>query len=417
MPRASLAGKRIAIFTGAYNHIADGSSLTLNRLVAHLEHLQAHVQIFAPTIDNPPINHVGTLVPVPSFPFPGRPDYPVSRGLPRSIYRQVAAFNPMMIHIASPDLLGRRGVRLGRQWGIPVVASCHTHFTSYLKYYNLSFAEGFVWWYLRWFYGHCRHIYVPSEAMASVLRSHGITEGLRLWQRGVDTSLFHPGRRSQAWRGSQGIGEQEVVIAFVGRLVWEKGLAVFAEVLEVLRARGIPHRSLIVGEGPIEATLRKRLPETTFTGYLRGEALARAYASSDVFLFPSETETFGNVTLEAMASGLPTVCADALGSRSLVVPDQTGYLAVPGVVTSFAECVERLVLDAGLRRRMGGEALRRAQGYNWDAVLDRIAGYYQDILCSPRITVSEAEGDGMASSDLAFSEPVLVPTSNEPVTG
>lgn len=371
---------RIALFTGAYNHIADGVSLTLNRLVSYLERTGAEVLVFAPTVENPSVEHAGTLVPIPSISAPGRSEYRVALGLPRSARRKLAEFQPTLFHIATPDILGNQALRLARKWGVPAVASYHTHFSSYLKYYGFEELEGFLWKYLRRFYRQCEHVYVPSHSMAAVLRAHEITKGLRLWQRGVNTTLFNPERRSMAWRRTLDVHEDEVLITFVGRLVWEKGLGVYADVIESLLKQGIPHRSMVVGDGPARAELSERLPETIFTGHLASEALARAYASSDVFLFPSDTETFGNVTLEAMACGLPAVCADATGSSSLVRHGASGFLAPAGDADVFNDYVSRLATDAGLRFTMGENAVLLAQQYEWDTVLARIVGYYEEIL-------------------------------------
>lgn len=386
---ASLTPKRIALFTGAYNHIADGVSRTLNRLVEHLEGQDAEVRVFAPTVEDPPVDHAGTLLPVPSFALPGRSDYRVSRGLTRALRAELRAFDPTLFHIATPDYLGLEALLLGRRWKIPVVASYHTHFSSYARYYRLTLLERPIWWYLRWFYSKCQHVYVPSESMAEVLREHGIDRGLRLWQRGVDTTLFDPAQRSVAWRHRLGIGDDDVVVAFVSRLVVEKGLDVFIDVIERLRARGVPHRSLIVGDGPVREELAARLPDARFTGHLEGDDLARAYASSDVFLFPSDTETFGNVTLEAMASGLPAVCADATGSRSLVEHGTTGLLAPAGDAEAFTEHVARLVTDHGVRRAMAARARERALSFAWDAVLARLNRYYDDVLNPGRVVVAK----------------------------
>jgi glycosyltransferase involved in cell wall biosynthesis len=377
--RPEQATLRIALFTGAYNHIADGVSLTLNRLVAHLESTGARVLVFAPTIEDPPIEHAGTLVSAPSIQVPGRPEYRLTLRLPRSARERLEAFRPTLVHIATPDRLGLAARRWALKHDIPLVSSYHTHFSSYLKYYNLSLLEGALWAYLRWFYRACRQIYVPTPSMAGVLREHGITEGLLPWPRGVDTDRFNPQRRSYEWRRSLGIADDEVVLTFISRLVWEKGPDVFAAVVAALTERGIPHRSLIVGDGPARADLEERLPRTIFTGYLSGGDLARAYASADVFLFPSETETFGNVTLEAMASGLPTICAEATGSMTLVQHGETGFLAPPRQLEAFLGFAEQLITDAGRREQMGTVACEHAQSYAWPALLDRLMGYYHDV--------------------------------------
>ncbi len=372
--------KRIALFSGAYNHIADGVTLTLNRLVSYLIDTGNDVRVFAPTVDQPAISHAGTLIPTPSLPIPGRPEYMLSTGLSRRIRDEIRAFNPTIFHIATPDLAGYKALKFGIKRGAPVVASYHTHFTSYLKYYKLQRLQPVVWNYLRWFYSHCEEIYVPSASMADVLRGQGIRENLHLWQRGVDTHLFNPARRSLEWRRALGINDDEVVIAFISRLVWEKGLDVYAEVIESLTRKGIPHRSVIVGDGPARTELETRLKDTLFLGYQRGQELATSYASSDLFLFPSETETFGNVTLEAMASGIPAVCADATGSRSLIRDGVSGFLATPRDTPSFLHYVERLVLDESLRRNMGQLANKHAQDYAWPVIMARIDSYYDRVL-------------------------------------
>ncbi|NNE34746.1 MAG: glycosyltransferase family 1 protein [Rhodothermales bacterium] len=370
---------RVALFTGAYNHIADGVSLTLNRLVDFLERQGVQVMVFAPTVESPAIEHNGTLNAAPSISMPGRPEYRISLGLSRANRRALDDFAPTFLHIATPDLLGRAALSYGLRRGLPVVSSYHTHFSSYLKYYRMTVLEGPAWRYLRWFYGHCKHIYVPSASMADVLRTHGISERLMYWPRGVDTTRFNPAMRSLEWRRSLGIGDDEVVVSLISRLVWEKGLDVFVDVIDRLKDIGVSHRVMLVGDGPARPELEEQLPNAIFTGFLADDDLARAYASSDVFLFPSQTETFGNVTLEAMASGVPTVCADATGSNALVEHGVTGFLAPPDSVDAYFESVHELITNAKLRNAMSLAAHDRAKEYAWDTVLNRMLCYYRDI--------------------------------------
>ncbi len=370
---------RIALFSGAYNHIADGVSLTLNRLVDFLGHKGAEVRVYAPTIPHPALQHAGTLVPVRSIQAPGRPDYRISLGLSGAAREDLTSFRPNLFHIATPDFLGLAALRRAARSGTAVVASYHTHFASYLDYYRLGALEAPTWKYLKWFYDQCAHVYVPTPSMLSVLKHHSVTSDLRLWPRGVESDHFNPARRSLEWRRSRGISDDEVVVAFVSRLVTEKGLDVVANVAKGLSASGIGHRMLIVGDGPERESLGRSIPEAIFEGHLRGDALAVAYASSDVFLFPSETETFGNVTLEAMSSGLPAVVANATGSNALVTHDVTGFLAQPRNSSGFLEHVTSLVRDPNLRIRMGNAARTSAEDYEWSRVLGQIAGYYEEL--------------------------------------
>ncbi len=373
--------KRIALFTGNYNHVADGVSRTLNRLVAYLGRQGIDVLVFGPSVDTPAVDHAGELVVVPSLPAPGRPEYRLTMAMSSEIRRKLDAFAPTIIHIATPDLLGLQARWYASKNEIPLVATYHTHFSSYLSYYGLSVMERTLWTYLRWFYKAFRHIYVPTDSMAEVLHRHGIDQGIEIWPRGVETDRFTPALRSPEWRKRQGLGDEDVVLTYVSRLVWEKAPDVFADVIQRLSDRHTNLRSMMVGDGPAREALAQRLNKTIFPGHLETDELATAYASSDIFLFPSDTETFGNVTLEAMASGLPAICANATGSRSLVLDGQTGYLVPPGDVKAFAQATESLLADPVLRRKMSEAAVARAAAFDWEAVLQKMVVYYDDTLC------------------------------------
>jgi glycosyltransferase involved in cell wall biosynthesis len=285
---------------------------------------------------------------------------------------------------------------------VPAVASFHTRFDSYLRYYELARLEKPAQRYLRHFYSGCEQVYVPSPSMATVLRDQGIATHLRMWGRGVDCALFSPARRDLNWRKSWGIQDQEVVISFCGRLVREKGLEIFAATLDRLIARGIQHRTMIIGDGPERDWLARRLPAAIFTGFLTGEGLARAYASSDLFFFPSITETFGIVTLEAMATALPVVCADSTGSSSLVAPGHTGFLVPPGNIEQFASCLATLATDPALRTRMGRAGRIEAGAHDWDSVMWNLVGHYREVLAGSAGQKNEARPLGLELRDRAL---------------
>ena len=367
---------RVALASGAYDHIADGVTRTLNRLVGDLVAHGVEVRVFAPTVAHPPVVAAGTLVPVPSVAIPGRPEYRFALGLWPRQRKMLAAWQPDLVHIATPDVTGVHLAAWARRRGVPSVATYHTHFPSYLAYYGLGRLDAVGWRYLRWFYGQIDRLLVPSASMRDVLREHDVPGSLGLWGRGVDTGVFSPARRSEAWRAANGIAADDVAVAYVGRVVVEKGLDVFAEMVERLAARGVAVRSLVVGEGPVRAALAARLPGTRFLGHLDAADLATAYASSDVFVFPSETETFGNVTLEAMASGVVPVVADATGSRSLVEDGVTGRLCPPRDASAFADAVAGLVFDAAARRRMAAAARASAERVSWPVVLAAMRAEY-----------------------------------------
>jgi glycosyltransferase involved in cell wall biosynthesis len=375
---------RVAIFTGNYNHIQDGVSLTLNRLVAYLESEGVPVIVFGPTVENPAIDHEGELVPVPSVPMPGRSEYRITVGFPESAQKRLREFDPTLIHLATPDVLGFRAMRWAQANNIQIVASYHTHFTSYLKYYNLDMLKLLGWKYLEWFYSQCKHIYVPSPSMAKELNEEGIDEGIRIWARGVNTDEFNPKFRDMKWRRSIGIEDSDKIVSFVSRLVWEKNLQTYVDTVKRLRQKFDNVQPMIVGDGPAKKELEHMLPETHFTGFITGDELSRAYASSDVFLFPSETETFGNVTLEAMSSGLPCVVADATGSRSLVESGVNGFLAPPRDTKEFARCVTKIIEDESMRENMGKAARQKALAYSWENVNKKLLENYREALREPR---------------------------------
>jgi glycosyltransferase involved in cell wall biosynthesis len=275
-------------------------------------------------------------------------------------------------------------MRWGQANNIQIVASYHTHFTSYLKYYNLDMLKMLGWKYLAWFYSQCKHIYVPSPSMADELNEEGIDEGIRIWARGVDTDQFNPEFRDMEWRRSAGFDDSDKVVTFVSRLVWEKNLQTFVDTIKRLQQTHSDIKPMIVGDGPAKKELEHMLPEAHFTGFVTGDELSRAYASSDVFLFPSETETFGNVTLEAMSSGLPCIVADATGSRSLVESGVNGFLAPPRDTKSFAECVAKITEDEDLAETMSKTARQKALAYSWENVNGKLLDNYREALNEPR---------------------------------
>jgi glycosyltransferase involved in cell wall biosynthesis len=212
--------------------------------------------------------------------------------------------------------------------------------------------------------------------MAQLLREQRMNYDVSIWSRGVDRDIFHPERRDLAWRRAQGIADHEVVVGFLGRLVMEKGLDVFSDTLDDLRRRNVAHRVLVVGEGPAREWFQARLPQAAFVGFQQGEGLARAVASMDVLFNPSVTETFGNVTLEAMACRLPVVAAAATGSQSLVDDHVSGRLIPPGAIHQFAEALKAYIEDPALRASNGLAGENRALDFSWDRINQDVADTY-----------------------------------------
>ena len=371
-----IADLRVALFSGNYNYVRDGANQALNRLVDYLLRQGAAVRVYAPEVDEPAFPPTGDLVGVPAVPIPTRSEYRVPLGLSRANREDLARFAPNVLHVSSPDPTGHAALKWAEERGLPRLASVHTRFETYLRYYKLAFAEPWIEGLIRRFYNRCDAIVAPSESMADVLRAQGMNGNIALWSRGVDREIFDPSRRDLEWRRSLGIADTDVAIGFLGRLVMEKGLDVFSDTVAALTVRGVPHKVLVVGEGPAGDWFRERLPGASFVGFQGGPDLARAVASMDLLLNPSVTETFGNVTLEAMASGIPVIAARATGSTSLVADGVTGVLVEPSDIAGFADAVAAYVADPALRHRHGAAGEARSREFSWDAINREVADIY-----------------------------------------
>ena len=359
---------RVALVSGNYNGVRDGANNALNRLVGYLLRQGVQVRVYSPTVEEPAFEPTGDLVSLPSVPIPLRPEYRLSLGLPPRVRRDLAEFAPNIVHISAPDISGHRAVSWARARGIPAVASVHTRFDTYLAYYHLQALEPLARGIMRRIYRRCDALLAPAESLAAVLRAQRMNRHIAIWTRGVDRQQFNPGRRDMEWRRSLGIADNELVVAFLGRIVMEKALDVFADTIDTLAARKVPHRALIIGEGPARPWFEEHMPAGIFVGHQVGDDLARALASADVFFNPSITEAFGNVTLESMACALPVLAALATGTTSIVRDGETGVLVDPGDVEAFADALEAYSRNPELRRRHGEAGLEYARSMDWDTI-------------------------------------------------
>lgn len=371
---------RIALFSGNYNYVRDGANQALNRLVEYLIRNGAAVRVYSPTTNTPAFEPQGELVSVPSWAIPGRGEYRFSKGLAPSIRKNLESFNPNIIHLSSPDVVAHRALSWARRRNIPCLASVHTRFETYPKYYNMAFLEPMLLAMLRRFYRRCDAIVAPAESMAQLLRDQRMNYDVGIWSRGVDRTVFNPGRRDDTWRRSMGITDDEPVIGFIGRLVMEKGLDVFSETIELLERRRVKHKVLVVGDGPARPWFEARLDKAAFVGFQQGSELGRAVASMDMLFNPSVTETFGNVTLEAMACGLPVVAAQATGSQSLVTEGVSGRLVRPGATSDYADALALYCSNAEVRHAHGSQGAARAEDFSWDSINSTLAETYLRII-------------------------------------
>lgn len=374
---------RVAFFSGNYNYVRDGANQAQNLLVGYLLDQGVKVRVYSPTTPTPAFEARGTVVDVPAIPMPGgRGEYKLGRGLPAAPRRDLEAFAPHLVHVSAPEFLGHAAVTWARAHGVPVVSAVHTRFETYFQYYGLKLVQPLIRAILRRFYNRADRVLVPTPSMAGVVRELGVTTPVSLWGRGVNHRRFHPDARSLEWRRALGIADDEVAIGFLGRLVLEKGLGVFAEVLARLEAMGVRHRVLVIGKGPARDWFASRVPQAAFAGFQSGDDLGRAVASMDVLFNPSVTETWGQVTSEAMAAGVPVVAARATGAMDLLEDGRTGFLIPPQDVNAYAEAIARLIADPALRAAMGVAAHRQAAEFRWDTANAAVLRAYTEVLAA-----------------------------------
>jgi glycosyltransferase involved in cell wall biosynthesis len=356
---------RIALFTETFLPHTDGIVTRLTQTIEELRRAGDDVLIVAPQAPGLPLNYYGAkVIGLPSISFPLYQDFYL--GLPftnKALRAAVTAFTPDLIHAVNPIMIGWEALYHARRSHVPFVASYHTNIPAYVHRYGLGMLEGLFWWYLRLLHN-CAHLNLcTSRFVREQLQAHGI-RSVQLWEPGIDTNHFHPQLRSDAWRPRLTGGHPvSTILLYVGRLAAEKGLDRLMAVLPQLESCHIA----LIGDGPMADALRyaaKGLP-VTFLGPLYGKELAAAYASADVFVFPSSTETLGLVAIEAMASGLPVVGARSGGIPDIVVEGETGLLFNPDDLEEFAMSLKYLVTHIDERRQMGQAGRRHAEKWSW----------------------------------------------------
>jgi glycosyltransferase involved in cell wall biosynthesis len=356
----------------------DGVTRVLYRLIDEINRTKQIEPLFISAIIPPANEQPVEMYHVPSFAFPGYKDYRVAWPTRIFFEDKLNDFNPDLIHINSPCPLGSAAVKYGIVNNIPVVATYHTHFPSYAKYYKVKVLEVLGWDYLRNLYNKCQSVYVPSLPVLEELKAHGF-ETIEFLPHGVDTKIFNPAAKSDEWKRNLGIGNKYALL-FAGRLVTEKGLITLAETYKLLTAQRSDFTFVLAGDGPLIDELKSKMPGAIFLGQQPVKDLAVSFASSDVFVFPSTTETFGNVTLEAMASGLPPVCVKEGGAYGMIKDGQTGFIAEPRNPTDIADKINTLLNNRELRVNMSLNALQYARTQTWENNFKKLFNSYETII-------------------------------------
>ena len=373
----STAGLRLALFSDTYPPQINGVAPTLARLVKAVEARGGEVQVV--TVSDPDAPADPQVERWPSIPFWAYPQLQMAAPRRDKALDLIEKWKPNLVHATTEFGIGLGGLLGAKEKRVPLVTSYHTHFTAYLRHYNLSVLDAIGWPYLRWFHNAGRITWAPSEIVRAELEGNGF-KNTRVWSRGVDQNQFHPKFRSSELRRSLGVEEDGVLAVYIGRLAPEKGIHVALEGMRQVMERNPKVRFALAGHGPDEERCRATAPPgTVFMGRLTGRALGEFYASGDIFVFPSITETFGNVVLEAMSSHLALVAPDIGATTELATPETALQFRAqdPG---SLAGGVEQLVKDPALRRKLADAAFAVAETRTWDSVFDRLVADYRDAL-------------------------------------
>ncbi|MEH7335952.1 glycosyltransferase family 1 protein [Neobacillus drentensis] len=371
---------KIAIFTDTFYPDVNGVARTLKRLTDYFETKGITFKIFAPDSNGRELvsNNIHHLRSLSFFLYP---ECRFALPNPFSLKSELQRFSPDLIHVATPFSAGLCGIYYAKKLNIPLVGSYHTNFDDYLKYYDLQFLTTIVWKYLHWFHRSCEKLFVPSSETLRLLKHHGFSN-LEIWPRGVDCQLFHPHYNKTAVYKRYGL-DQKYLLTFVGRLAPEKDIETLLAIANSMPADfNEKIHWLIVGDGPLREEMEARQTSTnmTFTGYLSGSRLAEVYSASDLFVFPSPTETFGNVVLEALASGTPVIGANAGGVKNIIQTGVTGHLCPAGNVEEFKKSIIHLLINNELRKQMGIEGRNYALKQSWNQIFENLTIHYTKTL-------------------------------------
>jgi glycosyltransferase involved in cell wall biosynthesis len=369
---------RVALFSEVYWPMVSGVGVTLLRLTKALQHRGHAVRVYTASYALPPGQSDRPEVHrSPSVPLFLYPDVQWAFPRQREIVEDLAEFRPDVVHVATEFALGLAGLKAARQLKLPVVASAHTDYDKYAARYGVDWALRLGWHYLRWFYGQAYRILCPSRIYEEHLHARGVAH-TGIWSRGVDPEEFHPRFRSQSYREALGLGPDDLLVTYIGRIAREKNLKHLLAAWKALAPERGRAQLALVGRGPLEEAIRKRrIPGVHVLGLMHERMLAEAYASADIFVFPSTTETFGNSLLEAMGSGLPCLAANAAGVLEFARHGQNAWLVAPNSTSAITQGLRRLLQDCSLRQRLTQGGLATAAERGWEQVYEELLEDYR----------------------------------------
>lgn len=373
---------KVAIFTDTYLPEVNGVAKTLGRFTDYMNENGIEYRVFAPCYGN--ADQDRSVMRFPSINFLLYPNSKISFPLYSQIKEELNHFRPDIIHVATPFCIGLCGLIYAKAENIPMVSSYHTNFSQYLEYFNLKLFEQISWKYLKWFHKQSRINYCPSYNTISLLKDKGI-ENLELWSRGVNTEIFSPIYRDITFRRKLNI-VNKIVFLYAGRISPEKDVDILLSTVKQLNEKYLSKiHFLVAGGGPYLDTLKKcNLPNMTLLGFVEGLELSKVYASSDIFIFPSSSETFGNVILEAMASGLPVVACKEGGISDNLIDGYNGIACRKRNIDDFYDACEKLINDFQLTRELGLNGLKHTADLNWNRIFEKLIASYLNVISNSK---------------------------------
>lgn len=395
---------RIAIVTETFAPEINGVAMTIGRMVEGLMALGHQVQVVRPQQS---ASDAGTAdarfdeVLVRGAPIPMYRHLRFGLVLPRTLIKTWERWRPDLIHVVTEGPLGLSAIRTAEKLGLPLTSGFHTNFHAYTHHYGIGAMRGVIARYLRWIHNRTQATFVPTQALADELTQEGYCNALVV-SRGVDCELFSPEHRSEALRKSWGAGAEDLVVLNVGRVAAEKNVELIAAAYSAISERNPTARMVFVGDGPMRESLQMECPDAIFAGSRKGEDLARHYASADMFLFPSLTETFGNVTTEALASGLAVVAFRHAAAAELIKDGDNGRLAPPDSKQTFIDRAVVVAEDAQARRKLREAAAESVAHLAWRRIHQRVADIMSAVVSGRQPTDDlQSLQQGLSDSDEA----------------
>ncbi|RJP62164.1 MAG: glycosyltransferase family 1 protein [Candidatus Auribacter fodinae] len=385
---------RVALFRELPLDFPGGVTHVMTLLIDYLVKNGHEVLLFVPDAGSISEYHGAEVFTIDSYQLPllKNTQFKLAKMDPQSVKKKLVDFNPDIVQVLHPVTLGLVGLSCANDLNIPVVCSYHTQYHLYLDYYKLSVFKPLLWWYTKWMFNKCAIALSPAESVARMMRDGGI-KNVHIWGRGADSNLFSPEHRSTAWRKRFIKNPDEKIILYVGRLYKEKNLRRIVSTIKDLRNA----QFVFIGDGPEREFLSSAIPDgkAHFTGRLTGKDLSTAFASADIFLFPSRTEGCPNSVMEAVSSGLPVVGVEAYGVSDIVTEGQCGYLYTHGDEGAILSLVQRLIDDDAIRSELSINARNYALRKSWDTIMESLIQNYQSVMSSafspkPTIIMSPA---------------------------